>query len=114
MERTCVGCRTVTDRVQLVRLVAQGDPPELIVDIAERLPHRGAWVHPSCWVQALKRRAFIRALRVQSLDVTTHTLEVMDKLCANWEEDAKRARHMALRDHESGLEADGHPMSTQR
>lgn len=42
------------------------EPVRLEVDIRRRLPGRGAWVHPQeqCVTQAIRRRAFARALRV--------------------------------------------------
>lgn len=38
----------------------------LVVDVARRMPGRGAWLHPDphCLELAVKRRAFGRALRV--------------------------------------------------
>jgi predicted RNA-binding protein YlxR (DUF448 family) len=40
----------------------------VVVDTAARLPGRGAWVHPvsECIEDAIRRRAFGRALRVTS------------------------------------------------
>ncbi|MGI6878668.1 YlxR family protein [Microbacterium sp. gxy059] len=46
----------------------------LVVDEIGGLPGRGAWVHPTrdCVQLALKRRAFVRALRASSpLDAQT-------------------------------------------
>lgn len=65
--RTCIGCRKTSDRLQLVRLVrsrnASGEL-EALVDVARRMPGRGAWLHPNleCWNLAIKRRAVGRAL----------------------------------------------------
>lgn len=65
--RTCIGCRGTSDRIQLVRLVrstsASGET-EALVDVARRMPGRGAWLHPNpdCWKLAIKRRAVGRAL----------------------------------------------------
>ncbi|WP_371687060.1 MULTISPECIES: YlxR family protein [Mycobacterium] len=38
----------------------------VIVDLSRRLPGRGAWLHPEpqCLQQAIRRRAFTRALRI--------------------------------------------------
>ena len=62
--RTCVGCRTRAGQSSLVRVVARDF--ELVVDETATKPGRGAWVHPNreCFVRALERRAFGRALKV--------------------------------------------------
>jgi predicted RNA-binding protein YlxR (DUF448 family) len=60
-----VGCRARADRASLLRVVvADGS---LVVDPGRRLPGRGASVHPdpACVDLADKRRAFVRALRVE-------------------------------------------------
>ena len=61
--RTCVGCRTRADKCSLVRIVVRDF--ELVVDETATIPGRGAWVHPNreCFVRAIERRAFGRALR---------------------------------------------------
>ncbi|GGM21533.1 DNA-binding protein [Streptomyces fumigatiscleroticus] len=69
-ERTCVGCRERAVKIELLRLVADGDA--CIPDPRGTLPGRGAYVHPAlvCLDQAVRRRAFPRALRVPGpLDV---------------------------------------------
>ncbi|WP_232068125.1 YlxR family protein [Mycolicibacterium tokaiense] len=42
------------------------DVPAVIVDTAGNLPGRGAWLHPDlqCVEAAIRRRAFVRALRI--------------------------------------------------
>ncbi|WP_460776355.1 YlxR family protein [Microbacterium sp. GXF7504] len=72
--RTCVGCRTRAPRSDLLRVVVQGQ--ELVIDERAVLPGRGAWVHPTseCMDTALRRRAFVRALRV-SAPLDTQTIE---------------------------------------
>ena len=62
--RTCIGCRLRAPRSSLLRVVARES--ELVVDETATLPGRGAWLHPttSCFHDALRRRAFGRALRV--------------------------------------------------
>src|SRR5690606_19668756 len=64
--RTCLGCRQRAPRSSLVRVVAQAG--EAVVDAHASLPRRGAWVHPNsrCVSTAINRRAFGRALRVES------------------------------------------------
>jgi len=70
--RTCVGCRTRAPQSQLLRVV-QVDGV-LVPDERAVLPGRGAWVHETapCMDAALRRHAFVRALRVSgSLDTQT-------------------------------------------
>lgn len=66
--RTCVGCRARGERSQLLRVVARdsGDGLVLVLDVRRRLPGRGAWLHAriECLDQAVRRKAFGRALRV--------------------------------------------------
>jgi predicted RNA-binding protein YlxR (DUF448 family) len=63
-ERTCIACRQVHPKRELVRLVAtpQG---EVTLDRTGRLPGRGAYLCPrlSCWEAALKGRKLSQALR---------------------------------------------------
>ncbi len=68
--RTCLGCRQRAPRSSLVRVVARDG--RAVVDTAARLPGRGAWVHPDsgCIGNAIRRRAFGRALKVADLDVS--------------------------------------------
>ncbi len=62
-ERTCVGCRGIARKDQLVR-VARG-PNGVRVDPAGRASGRGAYVHRDmgCIDAAFGQRAFTRALR---------------------------------------------------
>ncbi|WP_390176202.1 YlxR family protein [Mycobacterium asiaticum] len=49
----------------------------VIVDTARRLPGRGAWLHPApqCVQQAIRRRAFNRALRITGSPDTSAVVE---------------------------------------
>jgi uncharacterized protein len=70
--RTCVGCRTRAPRSTLLRVVAADSV--LVRDDRAVMPGRGAWVHETdeCTDAALRRRAFVRALRVPGpLDTQT-------------------------------------------
>ncbi|MET8948517.1 YlxR family protein [Streptomyces sp. NPDC004542] len=62
-ERTCVGCRERMAKTALLRIVAVEDA--CVPDPRGTLPGRGAYVHPAlvCLDQAVRRRAFTRALR---------------------------------------------------
>ncbi|MEV6962365.1 YlxR family RNase P modulator [Streptomyces sp. NPDC051207] len=69
-ERTCVGCRERAAKTELLRIVAVEGA--CVPDPRGTLPGRGAYVHPAplCIDQAVRRRAFPRALRVPGpLDV---------------------------------------------
>jgi uncharacterized protein len=72
--RTCVGCRTRASRSALLRVVAIDS--KLVLDERASLPGRGAWVHDTreCMDAALRRRAFVRALRVSG-PLDTQTIE---------------------------------------
>ena len=72
--RTCVGCRARAPRSNLVRFVAREGV--LVIDRRARLPGRGAWLHPTpeCADAAMRRRSFVRALRVSG-DLNTQTIE---------------------------------------
>lgn len=81
--RTCIGCRRTDSWSVLVRVVAVTDDPgapRVVPDPRHRLPGRGAWLHPDtdCLERAVRRRAFVRALRLQvgaSLDVVVAYLD---------------------------------------
>lgn len=102
--RTCVGCRSLTERDSAVRFVLDGD--QLVLDAERRMPGRGAWLHPSseCFEAALKRKAFNRAFRRPVF---------VDGIS---ESDLNRFRSQRSEPEtnreESGSERDEHPMST--
>ncbi|TQM34696.1 YlxR family protein [Microbacterium kyungheense] len=72
--RTCVGCRTRAPRSALLRVVSIDSA--LVIDERASMPGRGAWVHetPECVDAAIRRRAFVRALRVSG-PLDTQTIE---------------------------------------
>ncbi|MFE5410054.1 YlxR family protein [Microbacterium sp. NPDC056569] len=72
--RTCVGCRTRALRTTLLRVVSIDSV--LVVDERASMPGRGAWVHETaeCVDAAIRRRAFVRALRVSG-PLDTQTIE---------------------------------------
>ncbi|OBK12916.1 DNA-binding protein [Mycobacterium asiaticum] len=78
--RTCVGCRKRELAVELLRVVASSTGNgnyAVIVDTAGSLPGRGAWLHPAlqCVQQAIRRRAFTRALRITGSPDTSAVVE---------------------------------------
>lgn len=62
-QRTCVGCRTVLPKRQLVRIVR--GPQGVLVDPTGKLAGRGAYLHDrrSCWEAGL-RGSLAHALKV--------------------------------------------------
>jgi predicted RNA-binding protein YlxR (DUF448 family) len=63
-ERTCVACRTKSEKRSLIRVVRTPEG-QIEVDSSGRLPGRGAYLclTLACWETALKRKALNRALR---------------------------------------------------
>ncbi|WP_084543726.1 YlxR family protein [Boudabousia marimammalium] len=106
--RMCVGCRQADGVSRLLRLVVHDGV--LIVDRKRTLPGRGAWIHPrlECVAKAEKQRAFLRAFRLSQLEVRAG---VFEEILGTPSGSQSAGRCVA---DESGLEADGHPMSTQR
>ncbi len=65
-QRTCVGCRRVRSRPELIRL-ALGSHGQVTLDARNQLPGRGAYLcadGTDCLTQARRRRALTRSLRV--------------------------------------------------
>ncbi|MFP1151779.1 YlxR family protein [Mycobacterium sherrisii] len=83
--RTCVGCRKRELATELFRVVAvpsgNGDYA-VIVDRATSLPGRGAWLHPAprCVHEAIRRRAFTKALRIDRPPDTSALLDHVEAL----------------------------------
>ena len=91
--RTCIGCRQRAAKSELLRVVAGSDAegqPAVCPDPDGRAPGRGAHLHPTteCFDQAVRRRAFTRALRVReglSLDLLReHLDEIRRTTDRNW------------------------------
>lgn len=78
-QRTCVGCRRTDSWSALLRVTAREDDSgalQIVPDVRRRLGGRGAWLHTEsdCIEQAVRRRAFARALRVRAgVDLTPLT-----------------------------------------
>ncbi|AFE13992.1 hypothetical protein MRGA423_17595 [Mycobacterium tuberculosis RGTB423] len=71
--------------VELLRVVAVSTGNgnyAVIVDTATSLPGRGAWLHPlrQCAQQAIRRRAFARALRIAGSPDTSAVVEYLESL----------------------------------
>ena len=65
-QRTCVGCRTVQPKRQLVRLVRKPDG-SVEIDPTGKAAGRGAYLHnrAGCWRQGLHGRALDHALKFE-------------------------------------------------
>ena len=65
-QRTCVACRQVEGKRQLVRVV-RTPTGAVEVDLTGKKNGRGAYLHadPACWDTALKRKALQHALKTE-------------------------------------------------
>jgi predicted RNA-binding protein YlxR (DUF448 family) len=77
-QRTCVGCRTVLAKRQLIRVVRTAEG--VLVDPTGKLAGRGAYLHDrrTCWERGL-RGALSHALKVELTPVDREHLEVFAK-----------------------------------
>ena len=68
-QRTCVGCREVSTKRGLVRLVRAADG-RVVVDPTGKAAGRGAYLHDrrSCWQRALQTGALERALKMSIVE----------------------------------------------
>ncbi len=69
--RTCVGCRKVADKNELVRIVMTSSGA--VADTGAILPGRGVYVCPdeNCMAAALKKNAIARGLKVSKADAVS-------------------------------------------
>ena len=74
-QRTCVGCRTVLAKRELIRIVRTADGVQ--VDPGGKLAGRGAYLHDrrACWERGL-RGALSHALKVELTPADRERLEV--------------------------------------
>jgi predicted RNA-binding protein YlxR (DUF448 family) len=77
MQRTCVGCRSVNDPAELVRLVL-GLDGEVVVDLARGSFGRGVWVHPT--VRCIEKAVPAGLSRGFRANVRTTPAEVVERL----------------------------------
>ena len=79
-ERTCIGCRGVFKKEEVVRIVA--GPAGAVIDYREKLPGRAAYVCPrvECIRKALEKQNLARALHLKvrppETEVFTAALDV--------------------------------------
>ena len=87
-QRTCVGCRIIQAKRNLIRLVRT--PEGVLVDETGKLAGRGAYLHDrrSCWEQGL-RGALARALKAElTLENREQLLNYMESLPETPEDDS--------------------------
>ena len=72
-QRTCIGCRTVRPKRDLIRIVRTPEG-EILLDPTGKQSGRGAYICPdaACMEQALKKKQLERALEVA---ITPETIE---------------------------------------
>ena len=66
-ERTCIVTREAKPASELMRFVL-GPENEVVADLRDRLPGRGAWVTPTAAIvaEAVRKRAFSRAFKTEA------------------------------------------------
>lgn len=66
-QRTCVGCREVLPKRELIRIVRS--PDGVVIDPKGKISGRGAYLHDrrSCWERGLKS-ALANALKIELTD----------------------------------------------
>ena len=65
-QRTCVACRSSSDKREFVRIV-RSPAGAVEIDLTGKKAGRGAYLHPSvvCWEQGLKKGRIEAALKVK-------------------------------------------------
>ena len=68
-QRTCIGCRAVQGKRQLVRVVRQTDG-HVRLDATGKAPGRGAYIHATglCWQKALSAGRLTHALKIDRIE----------------------------------------------
>lgn len=76
-QRTCVGCREVLSKKELVRIVRTSEG--ILVDPTGKLNGRGAYIHlqKECWERALKG-SLSRALKIELSEQDKKYLEAYE------------------------------------
>lgn len=90
--RTCIACRQVADKPDLVRVVRATDG-FIYIDPSGKVNGRGAYVHPrqQCFDMAIRRRKFDHALKVRlQEDDTNKLLKDFERLNSMIESDAHK------------------------
>lgn len=66
-QRMCVGCRTMRDKKQLIRVVRRTEEAGLALDPSGKMPGRGAYLcrEEDCFKKAVKNRGLERAFKMK-------------------------------------------------
>jgi predicted RNA-binding protein YlxR (DUF448 family) len=74
-QRTCVGCREVQSKRQMLRVVRQTDG-HIQIDATGKAPGRGAYLHAqsACWNQALSGGRLAHALKLDRIEEADRVL----------------------------------------
>ena len=85
-QRTCVGCREVLPKRNLIRLVRTDEGVR--VDLSGKLPGRGAYLHDqqSCWIRGMKgtlAKALRTTISEQDLAALHAYMETLPKSDSN-------------------------------
>ncbi len=91
-QRTCVGCREVLPKRNLIRLVRTDEGVR--IDLSGRMPGRGAYLHDqqSCWIRGMKgtlAKALRTTISEQDLAALQAYTETLSK--SNTDEDQMTA-----------------------
>ncbi|MFY8231192.1 MAG: YlxR family protein [Candidatus Nanopelagicus sp.] len=62
-QRSCIACRKLATREDLIRTVLIGN--EVKVDLNHRMSGRGAWLHPNCFLVVTERKSFNHAFKYE-------------------------------------------------
>ncbi len=67
-QRTCIGCREVQGKRQMIRVVRRADG-QVTIDPTGKAAGRGAYIHQAraCWQAALSHNHLTHALKVTNL-----------------------------------------------
>jgi predicted RNA-binding protein YlxR (DUF448 family) len=86
--RTCVGCRTVNPKRELIRVVRTA-AGSVEPDPTGKKPGRGAYVHndPDCWALAVQKRRLDHSLKTNLSDADRETLRKFAESLGLSEED---------------------------
>ncbi len=94
-ERTCVGCRGIFEKKEVVRIVA--GPAGVVIDYREKLPGRAAYVCPTrqCIEKSLTRDTISKALRLKIRQTELET--VIGMIASRVKEKAQSLLSMAAK-----------------
>ena len=84
--RSCIGCRSVKEKKELLRYVLSPDNA-VVLDYNRKLPGRGCYICPDalCLKKAIKQRAFQKTLK-NSVDLSVEVKDLIQTISARaWE-----------------------------